>query len=158
MESHSEVFDLELTQHLSSALLPSLINQHLPSGLLINGAEEITSKKIPAPDTIPTRKYIAQFPADAIVPLPSVYSVKNAIAAFLIQKEFYVQVMKNGTAANINIRPLISHIALKDDAVVEIELNTTGGKIPRVTDILGEILNLGDKERKAIQITKLSTV
>jgi len=46
---------------------------------------------------------------------------------------------------------------LKDNALVEIALNTTAGKIPRVTDILGDILGLGEKERKALQITKLAS-
>ena len=110
-----------------------------------------------APDTITNRKYIALLPADTIVPLPPADAVRNAIAAFLGQKEFYVQTMKKGACVSIDIRPLVSHLGLKDNALVEIALNTTTGKIPRVEDILGDILGLGKKERKALQITKLAS-
>ena len=157
MESQREVFDMELTLHIAPDAIPEIINHHLPSGLMILGAEEITLKKILAPDTMPIRKYEARIPAETIVPLPSAEAVKDAIAAFLSQKEFYVQTNKKGSSVSIDVRPLVSHLVFKDNALVELALSTTTGKIPRVSDILGDILGLGEKERKALQITKLAS-
>jgi radical SAM-linked protein len=157
MESQREVFDVELTRHIAPDTILEIINQHLPSGLTIHSAEEITLKKTPAPDTMHSRKYVARLPADTIAPLPSADSVRNSIAAFFSQTEFYVQTIKNGACVTVDIRPLVSHLVLKDNELVEIALNTTAGKIPRVTDILGDILGLGEKERKALQITKLAS-
>jgi len=124
---------------------------------MILGAEEITLKKTPAPDTIHSRKYMARLPSDTIAPLPSADSVKKSIAAFFRQTEFYVQTMKNGARVTVDIRPLVSHLVLKDKTLVEIALKNTAGKIPRVTDILGDILGLGEKDRKTLQITKLAS-
>jgi radical SAM-linked protein len=157
MESQREVFDVELTRHIAPDTILEIINQHLPSGLTIHSAEEITLKKTPAPDTMHSRKYVARLPADTIAPLPSADSVRNSIAAFFSQTEFYVQTLKKGACVTVDIRPLVSHLVLKDNELVEIALNTTAGKIPRVTDILGDILGLGEKERKALQITKLAS-
>ena len=157
MESHCEVFDMELTLKIAPDTIPELINRHLPSGLMIHGAEEITLKKTPAPDTMHSRKYMARFPADNMLPLPTADSVRHSIAVFFSQKEFYVQTMKNGACITVDIRPVVSHLVLKDNALVEIALNTTVGKIPRVADILGDILGLGEKERKALQIAKLAS-
>jgi hypothetical protein len=63
---------------------------------------------------------------------------------------------KNSTCVSVDIRPLVSHIVLKDDTTLEIEINTCAGKIPRIADMLGDILGLGEKERTALLITKIA--
>ncbi|MCX5902399.1 MAG: hypothetical protein NTV89_02775, partial [Proteobacteria bacterium] len=101
--------------------------------------------------------YTVSFPAEGALPFPSPDAVNCAIAAFYSQQEFFIKTLKKQQWVQVDVRPLVHHLGLKPDGSLEIAIQPAGEKMPRLTDILGDILNLGDKQRKLLRIVKLSS-
>lgn len=156
IESQCEIFEMELEQYIHHDIITDSLNKQLPYGIKILGAEQISLKKISAPDRMPYQKYSVRFPScRCSVALPA-SAIQNAIAAFLKTDDFCVKTTKNGAILSVNIRSLVNSLALKDDYSIEITLNNTSGFKPKVCEILGEILGLDTKQRKLLHIIKIA--
>jgi radical SAM family uncharacterized protein/radical SAM-linked protein len=156
IESECEFFDVELVQHIPPDIIVAHVNKHLPSGITMLSVEEIFLKKLFAPDIMVYQKYRARIPLPECGTAPSISAIDDALAAFLKAEDFFIKTTKNGSTVSINIRPLVSNLSLKDNDTIEITVNNTSGAMPRIGDILGEILELDDKQRKLLHITKLT--
>jgi radical SAM family uncharacterized protein/radical SAM-linked protein len=154
IESLEEVFDLELTSSIPAASITETINPLLPQGLIMISVEEFILKKFPIVATMQTR-YRVLFPSLDAVSFPSPDSVKYSIADFFSQQVFFVKTFKREAVVEVNVRPLVRHIDLKPDGSLEIVIHHAAGKIPRLTDILGDILHLGESQRTILRIVKL---
>ena len=156
MESLKEVFDFELTSSIPAETIPETINPLLPPGLKIISAEENILIKIPIVATMLT-SYAVSFPAAGTLLFPSPDAVNCAIADFYSQQEFLIKTLKKQQWVQVDVRPLVHRLSLKPDGSLEIAIQPAGEKMPRLTDILGDILNLGDRQRKVLKIVKLSS-
>ncbi len=156
VESQCEIFDMELVQHIPHAVIPGLLNEHFPAGVKMLRAEEISLKKLPAPDTLMYHTYRVHVPQPVRNAVTSDHAIDNAIAAFSQTDEFVVTSTRNGITVSMNIRPLVSNLSLIDDATVEITIHNTSGTMPRIVDIAGEMLGLDDNQRKLLHITKVT--
>ncbi len=157
MASLCEVFEVLLTRRIPCDKSVLLINQHLPSGLKFLTGEEITLKKNLLPDTIEIKHYTIVFPVSQNLQIPGTDCIRGLIDGFYSRKEFLVTTCKSGECFKIDVRQMIQHLAVRENGTIEIAVKMTGSRIPKVADIIGDILSLGEKERKALTITKLPT-
>lgn len=156
IESQCEFFDMELVQHIPPDIIAAHVNQHLPSGITLLSVEEISLKKLFAPDTMISQKYRVRIPLPECGAAPFINAIDDALAAFFKAEDFFVKTTKNGSTVSINIRPLVSNLSLKNNDTMEITISKTSGALPRIVDILGEILGLDDKQRKLLRVTKVT--
>jgi radical SAM family uncharacterized protein/radical SAM-linked protein len=156
MESLEEFFDIELTSSIPAEAIPETVNPLLPQGLKIISAEEIILKKIPIVATMQNR-YRASFPLRADMQFPTPEAVSCSIAHFFSQQEFSIKFLRKDGWSQVDVRPIVRRIDLNPDGSVEIAIQPEGAKMPRIADILGDILNLGERERKIVRIVKLSS-
>jgi radical SAM family uncharacterized protein/radical SAM-linked protein len=154
MESSAEFFDIELTNSIPAAAIRETINPLLPQGLEIIAAEEIILKKIPIVATM-QGSYRVLFPAPADAQFPAPDAVRCAIAHFFLQQEFPVKTLRKDGWTQIDVRPFVRRLSLNPDGSLEIVIQHAGEKMPRVADILGDILNLADRQRKLLRIIKI---
>jgi radical SAM-linked protein len=154
MESLGQFCDVELTQRLNVSEIAGMINPHLPEGLKVISAKENTSKNIPIDDII--KRYVVRFPGNSGLDFPGIEEVNIRIDDFNACREFPVQMVKKGKIYPIDIKQTVQKIALGENSLLEIELRPTERKAPRLTEIVGWILGLKEKEKQALRITKLS--
>jgi radical SAM-linked protein len=153
MESGSEMLYVDLMEKLDENEMIHKINSHLPEGIEALTSEEIPLEKSLSADTI--KKYLISFPENTALDFPSNSEIKHLIEIFNNKKEFIVQSVKNSVTFQTDLKEIVRRIDLGGNSALEIELDLTNRKIPRLTEITGYILNLGDKEKKAMKILKL---
>lgn len=155
MESIAEFFDVELTRKHNESEIPGIINRHLPEGLKILSAEEIILKNKLLADII-EKQYLISFPGDTTLDFPGFDEIKCYIENFNTQKEFIIQTVKKNGAFQADLKQIVKKIALSGNNTLEIGLNLTNKKTPKLIEIVGHILHLGEKEKKALRIVKLN--
>jgi radical SAM-linked protein len=156
MESLEEVFDIELTRRIPAAAIAETVNLLLPQGLKIISSEEFILKKPPGVATMLTQYRVA-FPSRGSLRFPSPDSVRRSTTDFLSQQEFFIQTRKGGSLVQIDVRPFVRSIMLNADNGLEVVMQRAAEKMPRMTEIMGDILQLEDRQRRALIITKSSS-
>lgn len=153
MESLGHFFDVELTHRIDISELASIINCYLPEGLKVILVKENFLKNRNLSDDI--KKYIISFPKKPLYDYPDFEKTKNFIESFNVRKEFIMHTTKRQESLHVDLKQLVNKITLIECNTIEIELNRTHKKVPKLTEIAAHILQLGEKEKKALRITRL---
>ena len=153
IESLKEFCDVELTEKLDPLKLTEMINRHLPQGLTALTCEEIDLKNKALADTI--KKYHVSFPDYRLLQYPGVEEIKHRMEKYNRMHEAIITVEKKGRPQSIDIKHCVRNIELLKNGSLEIEIDSENKKVPRIVDILEHILRLGEREKKALQITKI---
>ena len=154
MESVHEYCTVELTRRYSAQELAAVVNPHLPEGLTVFKVEENTLKNKALADRI--TKYILLLPEHAMPGFPCRSTMEQCIAEFSRKDECPVQTLKKGEAVTVDVKPLIEKIALSSKNAVELQLHSSRKKTPKVMEILAEIFHIGEEEKQALRICKVS--
>ena len=153
MESLGEFCDIELNLRLSSHEIPDTVNMHLPEGIKIVSAEEIVLKNNPLTDK--TKKYWIFIPQSSDFHFPDVDKIQSCIKEFHASSQYSMQSSKKGEFFSTDLKQIIQKITCAGTNTLEIELLSAEKKIPKVTEIVGRIFNIGEQEIKALRIIKL---
>ncbi len=154
LESREEFLDILLAQKLDKDEIPLKINCCLPEGIKVLSADEIPLKNKPVIDRI--NKYAICFPEKTTSDFAPQMEIERFIEAFKKQKKFILESIKKGKSFQTDLKQIVREISLTANKTLELELNPGEIKTPRITDIAGRILHLGDKEKKALKIIKYS--
>jgi hypothetical protein len=102
------------------------------------------------------KKYSIFFPGNTALDYPGFEEIKCYIENFNTQKEFIIQTVKKNGAFQADLKQIVKKIALPGNNTLEIGLHLTNKKAPKLIEIVGHILHLGEKEKKALRIIKLN--
>ncbi len=155
MESREQICDVELLNTLEGADIPGILNPHLPEGLIVCTAEQNVLKIKQLADKIVN--YVIYFPKSIVCDYPDPTTIKGFINQFDARKEYIFEYVKKRKTSRVDLKQFVSHVALRKNNVLEIALNKTGKQTPAVAETIQHILNLSDKETKALRIIKLNT-
>jgi radical SAM-linked protein len=142
VESQAEIVDVELERKTTPVEVMERLNQTLPPGLKILEAEEV-SLFVPSPPFAQRSVYWISlghlFSKEEILP---------KIKDFLEKEEFFLTQERKGKMRNINVRPLIQEIDVREQNShwgVELVVRGGMGRSAKASEVLEAILNL-DKE------------
>jgi len=153
IESRKEFLDVELTERCDPVELTDVINRRLPEGLSVLAGEEIDLKNNPLADSI--KKYIVSFPALRLLCYPDAEEIKRCLNQYNSTQQAVITTQKKGQPLSVDIKDCVRNIGLRNGNTLEIEIDTLNKKVPRVVEIVEHILHLGEREKKALRITKL---
>jgi len=153
IEADNQTCDIELRAAVCAADLPGLINPHLPAGLSICSAAESTAA--PPAGEKATKKYAVRPPSNSGCRLPTAERMQDLIAAFHKTDAYVLHAFKKGNPFETDLKQLVSKLTLTDHDGLELEIRNMPGRMPQIPDILGAILQLGEREKKLLKIIKL---
>jgi radical SAM family uncharacterized protein/radical SAM-linked protein len=158
IESLMEIVDLELEGRITPLEVKERLNQTLPSGIEIIGAEDVPFSSPPA-SLLPRSIYW--------IPLDHLTSKKEAttkLTKALEKREWLLHQERKGKQRRVDIRPLIERMEVKegegrtgetDQWGVELVLRKGTGRTAKPTEIVGAILGLEKEALAQCKIVKL---
>lgn len=154
IESLAELMDVTLTQRLNVDEIARKINHHLPEGIRVLSAQEKSLKNSPL--IVISKKYRISFPENSTLDFPTYEEIENLLNTFITQKEYIIQCSKNNKTFQADLKETVQNVFLHKNSTIELDLKLKNTITPKLTEIAGNILQLGEKEKKALKIVKLS--
>ncbi len=149
IESMEETANLELIKIMEPDDIITKINLNLPEGIKINKAKKITLKKEGMTGIAKNKRYL--------IYLPKAYSVNEKLEAFRSKKELMITLVSKRKSYNIDIIKTVNKISVNEKNILEIIINNTQTKSPKITKILETVLQLDEKEANSLRIVKTGT-
>jgi len=158
MESLMEIVDLELEGGLTALEVKEKLNQALPPGIEIMEAKEVLVSS-PPPSLLHRSVYW--------IPLDHLVSRGEAVARLeraLEKEEFFLHQERKGKQRQVDIRPLIERMEIKEGEAsteeasnwgVELVLRKGMGRSAKPTEIIAAILGLEEKSLAQCKVVKL---
>jgi hypothetical protein len=81
--------------------------------------------------------------------------LRRCIDDFYACQECVIQSNRQGRLFSADIRPLVRRCVMVDDATLELELQFSDKKNPKVTEIISRICNFEEHAVQSLRITKL---
>ena len=158
MESLMEIVDLELEGRITPLEVKERLNQTLPPGIEITGAEDVPFFSPPASLLLQSVYWIA---LDHLI---SKNEATTKLTKALEKRELLLHQERKGKQRRVDIRPLIERMEVKegesrtgemDHWGVELVLRKGTGRTAKPTEIVGAILGLGKEALAQCKIIKL---
>jgi radical SAM family uncharacterized protein/radical SAM-linked protein len=145
VESLMEIMDIELEQEYSHLEVLARLNDVLPSGIHIDGAERLSANNT-SPSTFDRHLYEVNLPAAQFSP--------EKIENFINSTEFAALRKKPKETKTIDIRPLVSTIHQRDLSTLEILINTREKDNLKINDLVTAIFDLTEAEAVQLKTVK----
>ena len=153
VESLMEIVDMELEGRMSPGKVMERLNQVLPEGIEIIEAEEVLRS---SPSSYLLHHSVYWIPLDHLFSKEETISrIKKALE----KKEFVIHQERKGKKRNVDIRPLIEKIEVKEKEGslwgVELGLRRVEGRTAKPSEILGAILGLEGESLTRCEVVKI---
>ncbi|MFP3868536.1 MAG: TIGR03960 family B12-binding radical SAM protein [Desulfobacteraceae bacterium] len=145
VESLEETLDLELTQKVPVATLITRLNEVLPAELKILRGARLPHKEPPPEQTVSV--YAVASPEPVFTP--------QALERFLAQSQWLVTQRKPKKSRQVDVRPLVAAIHLKDAYNLELVLRHRDQANLKASETIAAIFGLGSATARQLHLVKI---
>jgi len=152
LESEEEFCDM-LLRELPAASMIERCAQHFPAGIHILSVKAIA----PHDKTVPgkTRAYRVRLQAAPGSAAPPPQRTRALLAQFTARSEQPFEMQSKKGPHTIDLKQAVGSLSIIDDGSFMLHINPAAERVPRINDIIGEILDLPAEARAALSIIKL---
>ena len=152
LESEEEWCDIILLRSLSSVYIQEQCNTQFPEGVSILSVEPIALKNKIAPATM--RMYRISL-ADTDHASTDTARIQSLLKKFNDRPDMEYAVQRKKGVTTVDLKQVVQDLRTCGDTTLLLTLNPSSNFVPRITDIIGEILGLAGETRTALRIRKL---
>ncbi|MBM4310448.1 MAG: TIGR03960 family B12-binding radical SAM protein [Deltaproteobacteria bacterium] len=152
LASEEEYCDVLLLRELAAEDIMARCAGLFPEGIRILSMEAIALKNTTVPARM--RSYRIRLPADSPAASDPQRS-RTLLGRFSACTELPVEMQSKKGPHTVDLKQAVQGLALDDDGSLVVHINPDAERVPRVNDIIGEILELSADERAALTVTKL---
>lgn len=150
IESLGEICDIELQEFMPASAVLAVLRPHLPAGIEITAAQEITSRK-----NRPVNKKHTYKIEGVLSGHGAFMNLQRCIDDFHGLRECVIEINRQDKLFHADIRRIVQRCTLINDSALELELLFSDKKNPKVTEIISRIFNFEDEAVQSLRITKL---
>lgn len=162
IESHWEIFDIDLVKLLKPASVLEILQDKLPDGLRLLEVAEVGLKAPPPDEAVAAQTFRLRARAEALRPedgIPARQAHRRRLEEFLARESIPFVKRKGRQSKKIDLRPLISDARLvdaeEDWLMIELSLPFSRAGSVKPHEVMEACYGLGDEELAAMRVEKI---
>ena len=153
VESTSEMFDVELTEHIDPKEIVERVNPFLPDGMALYRARPVSPKAPSIGEALTGVRYRVD-----LGPLLGRYSyadVRRRIESFLSKTDVPFRKERKGKVRIVNLREFVEDVRLMEDGRLQLDARVINSLQVRAKFLLASILGIDESEVAELRIVKV---